>query len=72
MANPLLTEVALQYPENVISDLTQNSFKHYYDGTEIVVAGRITDSDLNSITAEVKAHGVSIYMMWKSKDQFAL
>ncbi|XP_060544999.1 LOW QUALITY PROTEIN: inter-alpha-trypsin inhibitor heavy chain H3-like [Pantherophis guttatus] len=57
VANPLLTEVELDYKENAISDLTQNSFKHYYDGSEIVVAGRITDNDLNSITAEVKAQG---------------
>ncbi|XP_026539323.1 inter-alpha-trypsin inhibitor heavy chain H3-like [Notechis scutatus] len=57
VANPLLTEVELGYNENAISDLTQNSFKHYYDGSEIVVAGRITDNDLNSITAEVKAQG---------------
>ncbi|XP_026536349.1 inter-alpha-trypsin inhibitor heavy chain H3-like [Notechis scutatus] len=57
VANPLLTEVELHYPENVISDLTQNNFKHYYDGSEIVVAGRIIDDVLNSITADVKAHG---------------
>ncbi|KAM3848236.1 inter-alpha-trypsin inhibitor heavy chain H3-like [Vipera latastei] len=57
VANPLLTEVELDYKENAISDLTQNNFKHYYDGSEIVVAGRITDNDLNSITAEVKAQG---------------
>ncbi|XP_060544374.1 inter-alpha-trypsin inhibitor heavy chain H3-like [Pantherophis guttatus] len=57
VANPLLTEVELHYPENAISDLTQNHFKHYYDGSEIVVAGRIIDDLLNSITADVKAHG---------------
>ncbi|XP_039209823.1 inter-alpha-trypsin inhibitor heavy chain H3-like isoform X2 [Crotalus tigris] len=57
IANPLLTEVELGYKENAISDLTQNSFKHYYDGSEIVVAGRITDEEVNSITAEVKAQG---------------
>ncbi|XP_067424211.1 inter-alpha-trypsin inhibitor heavy chain H3-like [Emydura macquarii macquarii] len=57
VANPMLTEVELNYPENAISDLTQNNFKHYYDGTEIVVAGRITDNDLNSLTADVKAQG---------------
>nr|XP_060621873.1 inter-alpha-trypsin inhibitor heavy chain H3-like [Anolis sagrei ordinatus] len=57
VANPLLTEIELKYPENAISDLTQNHFKHYYDGSELVVAGRITDNDLNSITAEVKAQG---------------
>uniref|UniRef100_A0ACB8EIL5 Inter-alpha-trypsin inhibitor heavy chain H3 n=1 Tax=Sphaerodactylus townsendi TaxID=933632 RepID=A0ACB8EIL5_9SAUR len=57
VANPLLTEVTLQYPENAISDVTQNSFKHFYDGSEIVVAGRITDNDVNFITAEVNGHG---------------
>uniref|UniRef100_A0A8D0G943 Inter-alpha-trypsin inhibitor heavy chain 3 n=1 Tax=Sphenodon punctatus TaxID=8508 RepID=A0A8D0G943_SPHPU len=59
VANPMLAEVELQYPENVISDLTQNNFKHFYDGTEIVVAGRITDNDLNSLTANVKAQGAN-------------
>ncbi|XP_074861068.1 inter-alpha-trypsin inhibitor heavy chain H3-like [Carettochelys insculpta] len=57
VANPTLTEVELSYPENAISDLTQNNFKHYYDGTEIVVAGHITDNDLTSLTADVKAQG---------------
>uniref|UniRef100_A0A8D2Q8B6 Inter-alpha-trypsin inhibitor heavy chain H3 n=1 Tax=Varanus komodoensis TaxID=61221 RepID=A0A8D2Q8B6_VARKO len=61
VANPLLTEVELKYPENAISDLTQNNFKHYYDGSEIVVAGRITDNDLNSITAEVTAEDDMIF-----------
>ncbi|XP_044307462.1 inter-alpha-trypsin inhibitor heavy chain H3 [Varanus komodoensis] len=64
VANPLLTEVELKYPENAISDLTQNNFKHYYDGSEIVVAGRITDNDLNSITAEVTAHGAEDDMIF--------
>uniref|UniRef100_A0A8C0H8S4 Inter-alpha-trypsin inhibitor heavy chain H3 n=1 Tax=Chelonoidis abingdonii TaxID=106734 RepID=A0A8C0H8S4_CHEAB len=63
VANPMLTEVELNYPENAISDLTQNNFKHYYDGSEIVVAGRITDNDLNSLTADVKAQG-NIYQIY--------
>uniref|UniRef100_A0A8D0C0Y6 Inter-alpha-trypsin inhibitor heavy chain C-terminal domain-containing protein n=1 Tax=Salvator merianae TaxID=96440 RepID=A0A8D0C0Y6_SALMN len=58
VANPLLTEIELKYPENAISEVTQNNFKHYYDGSEIIVAGRLADNDINSITAEVKAHGV--------------
>uniref|UniRef100_A0A8C3XSD4 Inter-alpha-trypsin inhibitor heavy chain H3 n=1 Tax=Chelydra serpentina TaxID=8475 RepID=A0A8C3XSD4_CHESE len=60
MANPMLREVQLHYPINATSELTQNNFNHYYDGSEIVVAGRIIDNDLNSFTADVKAHGVSI------------
>ncbi|KAE8612907.1 hypothetical protein XENTR_v10013038 [Xenopus tropicalis] len=57
VANPTLMDIELQYPENAISDVTQNKFKHYFDGSEIVVAGRITDNDLNWLTADVTAEG---------------
>uniref|UniRef100_A0A674JWK8 Inter-alpha-trypsin inhibitor heavy chain 3 n=1 Tax=Terrapene triunguis TaxID=2587831 RepID=A0A674JWK8_9SAUR len=56
VANPMLREVQLHYPINATSELTQNNFNHYYDGSEIVVAGRIIDNDLNSFTADVKAN----------------
>lgn len=59
MANPLLTDVEMEYPENAILDLTQNSYQHFYDGSEIVVAGRLADEDMNSFKADVKGHGVS-------------
>ncbi|XP_069793289.1 inter-alpha-trypsin inhibitor heavy chain H3-like [Narcine bancroftii] len=55
VANPLLLDIELQYPENAISDLTTNSFRQYYDGSEIVVAGRISDNTLQLFTAEVNA-----------------
>ncbi|XP_041446959.1 inter-alpha-trypsin inhibitor heavy chain H3 isoform X2 [Xenopus laevis] len=57
VANPTLMDIELQYPENSISDVTKNKFKHYFDGSEIVVAGRITDNDLNWLTADVTAEG---------------
>uniref|UniRef100_A0A7M4G0I2 Inter-alpha-trypsin inhibitor heavy chain H3 n=1 Tax=Crocodylus porosus TaxID=8502 RepID=A0A7M4G0I2_CROPO len=57
VSNPMLSDVELNYPENSVSDLTNNNFKHFYDGSEIVVAGRIVDNDLNSLTADVKAQG---------------
>ena len=59
MANPLLTSVEVGYPENAIQDLTQNTYQHFYDGSEIVVAGRLADEDMNSFRADVKGHGVS-------------
>lgn len=59
MANPLLTGVEAEYPQNAILDLTQNSYQHFYDGSEIVVAGRLADEDMNSFKAAVKGHGVS-------------
>uniref|UniRef100_A0A8C0XW01 Inter-alpha-trypsin inhibitor heavy chain H3 n=1 Tax=Castor canadensis TaxID=51338 RepID=A0A8C0XW01_CASCN len=57
VANPLLTDVEVEYPKNAILDLTQNSYQHFYDGSEIVVAGRLGDEDTNSFKADVKGHG---------------
>ncbi|XP_043934858.1 inter-alpha-trypsin inhibitor heavy chain H3-like isoform X2 [Protopterus annectens] len=59
VANPLLLDVDIQYPEDSISDLTETNFKHYYKGGEVVVAGRISDSDLQKLTANIKAQGAA-------------
>ncbi|XP_045349110.1 inter-alpha-trypsin inhibitor heavy chain H3 isoform X2 [Leopardus geoffroyi] len=57
VANPLLTGVEIEYPENAIQDLTQSAYQHFYDGSEIVVAGRLLDEDMNNFKADVKGHG---------------
>ncbi|XP_056380196.1 inter-alpha-trypsin inhibitor heavy chain H3-like [Hyla sarda] len=57
IANPTLINIEMQYPENAVSDLTQNNFRQYYEGSEIVVAGRVKDNDLNSFNVDVKADG---------------
>ncbi|XP_010159805.1 PREDICTED: inter-alpha-trypsin inhibitor heavy chain H3-like, partial [Eurypyga helias] len=59
VSNPMLMDVELNYPENEISDLTKNSFKHFYDGSEIVVAGRFTDNSQNSLTVDVRGEGAN-------------
>ncbi|CAM9360821.1 unnamed protein product [Bubo scandiacus] len=59
VSNPMLTDVELNFPENEISDLTKNSFKHFYDGSEIVVAGRFIDNNQNSLTVDVRGEGAN-------------
>ncbi|NWV04968.1 ITIH3 inhibitor, partial [Ptilonorhynchus violaceus] len=59
VSNPMLIDVELNYPENEISDLTTNSFKHFYDGSEIVVAGRFVDSNQNHLTVDVRGEGAN-------------
>uniref|UniRef100_A0A8B9TK16 Inter-alpha-trypsin inhibitor heavy chain H3 n=1 Tax=Anas platyrhynchos TaxID=8839 RepID=A0A8B9TK16_ANAPL len=59
VSNPMLMDVELHYPENEISGLTKNSFKHFYDGSEIVVAGRFADINQNSLTVDVKGEGAN-------------
>ncbi|NXN78357.1 ITIH3 inhibitor, partial [Bombycilla garrulus] len=59
VSNPMLIDVELKYPENEISDLTTNSFKHFYDGSEIVVAGRFVDSNQNHLSVDVRGEGAN-------------
>lgn len=49
----------MQYPPDAVSALTQHRHKQYYDGSEIVVAGRIADNKLGVFKADVKAQGVN-------------
>ncbi|XP_053571779.1 inter-alpha-trypsin inhibitor heavy chain H3 [Bombina bombina] len=59
VATPTLVNIELQYPENAVSDITQNNFKNYFNGSEIVVAGRIMDNDPKTFTADIKAGGAN-------------
>ncbi|XP_051768562.1 inter-alpha-trypsin inhibitor heavy chain H3-like isoform X2 [Ctenopharyngodon idella] len=53
VATPLLIDVHLNYQG--VANLTQTTFSQYYNGSEIVVAGQITDNSLESFTTEVIA-----------------
>ncbi|XP_073430393.1 inter-alpha-trypsin inhibitor heavy chain H3-like isoform X2 [Dendrobates tinctorius] len=69
IANPTLINIEMQYPENTIADLTENNFRHYFEGSEIVVAGRVTDNDLNSFTVDVKADGADTSLTYAENVQ---
>lgn len=58
MSSPLLLEVDLRYPDNVVDSLTTNHFDKMFNGSEIVVAGRLMDNDLNNFLVEVHGQGV--------------
>lgn len=59
VANPLLVDVELLYPQDTVSALTQHRHKQYYEGSEIMVAGRIADHKSSSFKADVLARGVN-------------
>ncbi|XP_075039212.1 inter-alpha-trypsin inhibitor heavy chain H3-like isoform X2 [Mixophyes fleayi] len=54
-----LLDIEMHYPENATAALTQSNFKHYFEGDEIVVAGRLTENDLNSFIVDVNAEGAN-------------
>uniref|UniRef100_A0AAX7TPK0 Inter-alpha-trypsin inhibitor heavy chain H3-like n=1 Tax=Astatotilapia calliptera TaxID=8154 RepID=A0AAX7TPK0_ASTCA len=53
VATPLLTDVTMIYVGG--TNLTQTNFSQYYNGSEIVVAGQITDNDTETFTPQVVA-----------------
>ncbi|XP_033977582.1 inter-alpha-trypsin inhibitor heavy chain H3-like [Trematomus bernacchii] len=57
VASPLLLEVDLRYPENAVDSLTTNHYSQLFNGSEIVVSGRLIDNDLDNFMVEVFAQG---------------
>ncbi|XP_056660881.1 inter-alpha-trypsin inhibitor heavy chain H1 isoform X2 [Monodelphis domestica] len=57
VANPLLTDVEFQYPKDSIQALTENRVKQFYEGSEIVVAGKLSDGGLKDFKADVTGRG---------------
>uniref|UniRef100_A0A3B4GWQ1 Inter-alpha-trypsin inhibitor heavy chain H3-like n=1 Tax=Pundamilia nyererei TaxID=303518 RepID=A0A3B4GWQ1_9CICH len=58
VATPLLTDVTMIYVGG--TNLTQTNFSQYYNGSEIVVAGEITDNNIETFTPQVVAISVKI------------
>lgn len=56
---PLLRRITVQFPEDSVSDVTQNYFDKYFSGSELVVAGKVLPSESNSLTSYISASAVS-------------
>uniref|UniRef100_A0A8C2ZI32 Inter-alpha-trypsin inhibitor heavy chain H3 n=1 Tax=Cyclopterus lumpus TaxID=8103 RepID=A0A8C2ZI32_CYCLU len=59
VASPILSKVDLRYPVNVVDSLTTNHYSELYNGSEIVVAGRMMDNNLDNFMVEVFGQGAS-------------
>ncbi|XP_077458153.1 inter-alpha-trypsin inhibitor heavy chain H3-like [Stigmatopora argus] len=57
VSSPLLSEVDLRYPSNAVDFLTTNHFSQLFNGSEIVVAGRLIDNNLDNFLVEVYGQG---------------
>ncbi|XP_072530252.1 inter-alpha-trypsin inhibitor heavy chain H2 [Salminus brasiliensis] len=41
VSSPLLRKITIQFPEDSVSDVTQNRFDKFFSGSELVVAGKL-------------------------------
>ncbi|TWW61763.1 Inter-alpha-trypsin inhibitor heavy chain H3 [Takifugu flavidus] len=57
VSSPLLLDVDLRYPDNAVESLTTNHFSQLFKGSEITVAGRLTDNDIDNFPVEVYGQG---------------
>ncbi|KAG9353226.1 hypothetical protein JZ751_017802 [Albula glossodonta] len=67
VASPLLSEVYMHYPENAVDMLTKHHFKQLFNGSEIVVAGRLSENDLENFLVEVSAQGMEQDLTFKGQ-----
>ncbi|XP_032066693.1 inter-alpha-trypsin inhibitor heavy chain H4-like isoform X9 [Thamnophis elegans] len=56
VAIPILKEININYLGNAVEDVTENNFKLLYEGSEIVVAGKL-DNEIDIFSLEIKAQG---------------
>uniref|UniRef100_A0A3Q3IL68 Inter-alpha-trypsin inhibitor heavy chain H3 n=2 Tax=Monopterus albus TaxID=43700 RepID=A0A3Q3IL68_MONAL len=57
VSSPLLLDVDLRYPDNAVEFLTTNHFNQLFNGSEIVVAGRLKDDQIDNFLVEVFGQG---------------
>nr|XP_009510920.1 PREDICTED: inter-alpha-trypsin inhibitor heavy chain H4 [Phalacrocorax carbo] len=54
VATPILMKIEMQYPENTIEGLTKNNFKLFFEGSEIIVSGKISN-EIDLLPVEIRA-----------------
>uniref|UniRef100_A0A803T4T0 Inter-alpha-trypsin inhibitor heavy chain 4 n=1 Tax=Anolis carolinensis TaxID=28377 RepID=A0A803T4T0_ANOCA len=64
VATPILKEIVMKYPDNAVLEITQNNFKVLFDGSEIVVAGKLSN-EVDVLPVEIKAQALSSYLTLK-------
>uniref|UniRef100_A0A673BAP1 Inter-alpha-trypsin inhibitor heavy chain H3 n=1 Tax=Sphaeramia orbicularis TaxID=375764 RepID=A0A673BAP1_9TELE len=57
VSRPLLLNVDLQYSDTSVDSLTKNHFNHLFEGSEIIVAGRLSDNDVDNLQVKVLGQG---------------
>ncbi|KAB5536863.1 hypothetical protein PHYPO_G00112210 [Pangasianodon hypophthalmus] len=58
VANVLLSNVNFHYPDDSVNSVTDSHFKQLFNGSEIVVAGRLNDIEMNDFPVEVLAQSL--------------
>ncbi|XP_039617254.1 inter-alpha-trypsin inhibitor heavy chain H5 isoform X1 [Polypterus senegalus] len=55
IGTPLLSDIHIHYTDDMVDYVTQNLFINYFNGSEIVIAGRLSNPDADTLHVQVTA-----------------
>ncbi|NXD07574.1 ITIH5 inhibitor, partial [Nothocercus nigrocapillus] len=66
IGTPLLSDIRIDYPEDSVEQVTQNFFPNYFNGSEIIIAGKLINRTSDSLHVEVTASNSKKYILLKT------
>ncbi|MBN3302827.1 ITIH5 inhibitor, partial [Amia calva] len=67
IGTPLLSNIQVGYTEDAVQYVTQNFFTNYFNGSEIVVAGKLMDQNTDSLHVQITASNSDKSIMLESE-----
>ncbi|XP_069765772.1 inter-alpha-trypsin inhibitor heavy chain H5 isoform X2 [Narcine bancroftii] len=66
IGTPLLSNIRVDYSEDVVEYVTQSSFTNYFNGSELVIAGKLAHSTAENLHVEVTANSSNKHLTLES------
>uniref|UniRef100_A0A8V0XQ82 Inter-alpha-trypsin inhibitor heavy chain 5 n=1 Tax=Gallus gallus TaxID=9031 RepID=A0A8V0XQ82_CHICK len=66
IGTPLLSDIRIDYSEDNVEQVTQNFFPNYFNGSEIIIAGKLINHTSDSLHVEVTASNSKKYILLKT------
>ncbi|ELW64999.1 Inter-alpha-trypsin inhibitor heavy chain H5 [Tupaia chinensis] len=63
---PLLSDIRIDYPPSLVEHVTKTLFPNYFNGSEIIIAGKLVDKQLDQLHVEVTASNSKKFVVLKT------
>ncbi|KAM5144234.1 inter-alpha-trypsin inhibitor heavy chain H5 isoform 2-T2 [Callospermophilus lateralis] len=64
---PLLSDIRIDYPPGIVEHATKTLFPNYFNGSEIIIAGKLADRKAEQLPVEVTASNSKKFVVLKTK-----
>ncbi|XP_059862001.1 inter-alpha-trypsin inhibitor heavy chain H5 isoform X2 [Delphinus delphis] len=62
---PLLSDIRVDYPAGLVEHATRTLFPNYFNGSEIIIAGKLVDKEMDRLHVEVTASNSKKFVILK-------